>query len=215
MHLLLRRFVKGRKLSAADRFHDPDGEAGFLQDAAFLLRVLQLPVHIVQLDLAELHLPAVLPDKLLQSLRPGVAGKAQVPDAALLLLPEEVFEPVLFRVAVILHRVFVHVVHQIEIEVFDPAAPQLFLKYLRRLQLFYAADILVPRELVRQVPALPVIALQRLADGALRFPPVIGVRRVEIVHAARKGKVRHFIQLFLVDGPVRQHRQAHRPETER
>ena len=106
---------------------------------------------------------------------------------------------------------------QVKIEIIDAAALQLFFKHLCRLQFFHAVDILMPRELVRQVPGLPGISGQGSADGAFGLSVVIGMGSVEVVDACRHRRIYHPVQLRLVDGAgsVREQRQAHCTETER
>ena len=96
-----------------------------------------------------------------------MAGEAKVPYSAVFPLLQKVVKIMLVRIAVIAHRVFVDVMQQIKIEIFDTAALQLLFKYFLRLQFPDAGDILMPGELIRQIPAVPRIARKGLSDGNL------------------------------------------------
>ena len=215
-HLFLDLRRKFCQLAAAHRLHHPHRDAVRAQQIDLLLRVLQLPVHIVQLDLAEFELLAVVIQKARQSVRRRVAGKAQVADAALRLLLLEIGQALVDLLPVIMgQRVFADVVQQVEVEILHPALFQLILKNLLRHHGLDALDVLVAGELVRQVPALARIAPQGCADRVLRFAAVVGVGRIEIVDAGGHGRVHHPVQLRLIDRAVRPERQAHCAEAER
>ena len=82
------------QLSAPDRLHHPDGNVPPGQQLILFLCLLEGPVQIVQLNLAELHVVAADIQTTVQQLHPPVAGKAQMADAALLFLLPEIVQNV-------------------------------------------------------------------------------------------------------------------------
>ena len=132
------------------------------------------------------------------------------------LLLQEVIQTVLLRIAVVRHGLFIDIVQQVEIEVIDAAALQLFFEHLRRLQFLHTVDILVSGELIRQIPGLSGIPGQGPAERPFGFPVVVRMGSVEVVDSGCHRCVHHPVQLRLVNaaGSVRTQRQAHRAETE-
>ena len=157
---------------------------------------------------------AVKIEELLQSRGCGMAGKAQMADAALLLLLKEILHKAVFGMTVVAHGIFVYVVQQIKVKVVHAAALQLFFENILRQQGFYAGDVLVTRELVGQVPAFPGITPERLAQRTLGQAAVIGMGGIVVVDAGRHGRVHHAFKLRLVDAAVGEQRQAHGAEAE-
>ena len=139
-----------------------------------------------------------------------------MPDSPLRLLLQEVVQTVLFGVAVICHGLLINIVQQVEVKVLDTAALQLFFKYLGRLQFLHAMDILMPGELVRQMPGLPGVSGKGSADGAFGLSVVVGMGGVKVVDPGRHRRVHHPVQLGLINGTgsVREQGQAHRAEAE-
>ena len=73
-------------------------------------RVLQRPVDIVELDLAELHVRAVERKEPLKSRGRGMAGKAQVPDSAKALLFFEIIQDAPPGIGIDIIGVFIDIV---------------------------------------------------------------------------------------------------------
>ena len=72
--------------------HDPHGDAPLAQEVDLAAGVLELPVEVVDLKLAELHVLAVRLEEALHTGDVAVGREAQVTDAPRLLLREQVVE---------------------------------------------------------------------------------------------------------------------------
>ena len=206
VELLLTFGVQRRQLAAPDRLHDPQGDAPLLQQLVLLFAVLHGPVQEVELQLAELHLIAVAVQEVRQAGKIGMTGKAQVPDAALLLLLDEIVHDAPTRIVVYMYRVFIHVVQQIEVEVLHLALLQLLLKDVGGI---IGLRHHVAGELGGQIEAVPGILFQAFAHHDLRPVLHIGPRGVVIIHPVFHGVVHHLLGLRRVDLAVFQYRQAH------
>ena len=128
------------------------------------LGVLEGPVDIVELDLAELHVLAVGLQKALHHVVAAVGGKAQVADAALGLLLQQIVQNAVLRVQVGVDVHFADVVKQVEVEIIHSALLQLLFKYL--LYLGHIGQV-IAWKLGGQIKALPGVFLQRPANGQL------------------------------------------------
>ena len=123
--------VRRQSDAAAQRLHDPHGDAALGEHGDLLLAVLERPVQVVDLQLAELHVVAVGVQEALQHVRRAMAGEAQVADAAVLhLLAQVAHRAVLLVVQVRVDVELAHVVHQVEVEVPDLAFAQLLFEDL-------------------------------------------------------------------------------------
>ena len=195
---LLRLFIGQPGQAAAPQgLHDPDGDVPAVELGRLVPGLLEVPVQIVELELAELH---VLPHRVqeLPDHRQGaVGGKAQVADAAVPLLLQQILHHPILGGEVWLHVALVHVVEQIEVEVLHAAAAQLLLKNgLHPV----GPDVvhIVAGELVCQEEALPGIAGQGLAHHHLGLAAVVAVGGVEVVGPPGHGGVHHPVHRGLV-----------------
>ena len=146
------RFLFCRQLAqaaAAQRLHNPNGQAPFLYNRHFALRVLERVIEIVQLQLAKLHVLAIRFQEPTDSLRRSVRRKAQMANAPAFLLFNQVAERAILRVVQILLDVHLaHIVHQVKIEVIHAALAQLLFEDLFR---FAHIRQIVAREFACQV----------------------------------------------------------------
>ena len=78
--------------------HHPDRDIMFFQQLDLCLRVLESPIQIVQLNLAELHVLTVGVQESLHHIIAAMDGKAQVADTAGLPLLHEIFINTVFRI---------------------------------------------------------------------------------------------------------------------
>ena len=189
-----------------------------LENFTLLLGVLESPVKIIELYLAELHLVPAHLQELLKSFGGAVAGKAEVLYAAVRLLLKEVIKVFVLGVAVIAHGVLVDVVQQVEVEVLYPALSELLLKDRFGVELLHTLDDLMSGELIGKIKALPRIARKGLAYGKLGAAAVIGIGRVKVIDPARNGAVDHAVEGLLVDvllSSAGNERETHRAEAER
>ena len=187
--------------AAAQRLHHDDGQPVLSGQLQLELGVLEAVVDVVELDLHELHLIAVLLEEGLHHVVVPVDRKAQVADRALVAQPSEVGHvavgAVLVEVGVDVH--LADVVHQVEVEAVHLAALQLL-----------GEDLLMPApvgavvagELVCQEEALARVLGQAAAHDLLRDAVVVAPGGVEVVHALLDGQVDHLLDGCLVHGGV-------------
>ena len=197
------------QLPAADGLHDPHGNAVLGEQLDLRARVLEPPVEVVQLHLAELHMLAVGVEEALQHVHAAVDRKAQMADAARLFLLEQVRDRAVLGIVEIRVDVeLAHVVRQVEVEVVHLALLELLLE-----DLLHLAEVgqIVAGELVRQVERIARMACERTADHQLGVAAVVAPRGVEVVDAVLERVVDHRRGGGLVDGVVVavDHRQAH------
>ena len=207
--------VERYKNAAAQRLHHPDAQAAVAQPFHLLARFLELPVHVVQLDLAEFHDVAVGAEEPFEGLEIAMHREAQVLDATgAHLLYEERHGAEAVVIEVLLDVELAHVVHQVVIEVLHATAFQLLgeddlvLSEIGRI---------VTRELGRQAIRIAIVAGKGAAHHALRIAPVVAPCGVEVVDAMLHGVVDHLEHSGFVDLVVIavDDRQAHGAEPER
>ena len=189
-----------------------------LENFTLLLGVLESPVKIIELYLAEFHLVPAHLHELLKSFGGAVAGKAEVLYAAVRLLLKEVIKVFVLGVAVIAHGVLVDVVQQVEVEVLYAALFELLLENRLRVELLHALDYLVTRKLIGKIETLPRVAREGLAYGKLRAAAVIGIGCVKIIDSAGNSAVDHAVKRFLIDvllSAAGNERETHRAEAEK
>ena len=97
------------------------GDAPLRQKLVLALGVLQRPVEVVELYLAEFHMLAAGVEKLLCVFNAAVAGKAEVAYLAQFLLPNEEINNAELPVEIVFDGGFVNVVHKVEVEVLNAA----------------------------------------------------------------------------------------------
>ena len=194
------RAVKLCQTAAAKRLHDPDGEVVFLEQLHLGLRVLEMPVDIVQLDLTEFHFLSISLQEALHDVIASMGGEAQVADAAIpFLLPQIVHNAVLFvQIGVDIH--LADVVEQVEIKIFHLAFFQ-----LAREDFLYLRHVgqIIAREFAGQIKALPGMLFQSLTDDRLGMAVVVAPGRIVIVDALRHGVVHHVLCRFHINVRVR------------
>ena len=189
-----------------------------LENFTLLLGVLESPVKIIELYLAELHLVPAHLQELLKSFGGAVAGKAEVLYAAVRLLLKEVIKVLILGVAVVVYGVLVDVMQQVEVEVFHAALFELLLKDRFGVELLHTLDDLMSRKLIGKIKALPRVAREGLAYGKLGAAAVIGIGRVKVIDPARNSTVDHAVELLLIDVLILaagDERKTHRAEAER
>ena len=182
------------------------------EELIFFSGPLQGPVHVVQLNLAELHILAAVVQEFFQSLHLRMAGKTQVLNSAQALLLLEIVQNVPFGVHVDLHGFFVDVVQQVEVEVVHAAFFQLFLKDFGGV--IAIAENLVTGVLGGEVIAVPGVFAQHPAHHPLGLAAMVGIGGVEVIHPGLHGHLRHAGDLRLVDGAVRKTGQPHGPKAQ-
>ena len=144
-----------------------------------------------------------------------VAGEPEVPDASVLFLLHQITEnAVLLIVEIGIDVHFTHIVEEIEVKIGNPQLLKLPLEDLLRLS---PVGRVIPRELGRDMEALPRIAGQSLAQNQLRVLIVVAPGGVVIVDTVLHGRVHHAERSLLIDPAVIsiKHRKAHRAEAER
>ena len=140
-----------------------------------------------------------------------MAGEAQVPDPPPTLLLHKVIHNAPAGIGVGVDGLLVHIVQQVEVEIIHTTLPQLLLEDIGGV---VARSNLMPGVLGGQVPRVPGIVPQHPADDPLRFAPVVGIGRVEVVHAVRHGVGGHGPHLVFVHRAVRLQRQPHGAEAQ-
>ena len=188
------------QLSAAKRLHHPHGNAVLSEQGDLLGILLEVPVDVVELQLAELHLLAVLLEEGTQHGQRTMAGEAQVTDAAGPLLLEQVAHGAKAVVGQIVVNVGLgNVMAEVEVEVLDPALLELLLE-----DLLHLAKIAVgiARELGGQVEAVTRILGERATEHLLGMSAVIAPGGVVVVDALLHGVVDHGSSYRFVDGVV-------------
>ena len=174
--------------AAPEGLHHPHGDVVLVQQVHLFLAVLESPVDVVELQLAELHVLAVGLQEPLEHRHRPVAGEAQVADAAVLLLLHQVVIDAVLGVQVGVDVHLAHVVEQVEVEVVHLALFELFLEDL--LHLGHVGQV-VAGEFVGNVEFLPGIPGQSLAQRQLGVAAVVAPGGVVVVHAAGHGLVHH------------------------
>ena len=179
--------------AAAHRLHHDDGDAILREDFILALRVLKLPVEVVQLNLGEI--PLAVFDDLAQNLRGIVEGEAEMADASgLLFLHQILIDAMLFHGFQVCG---VHGVAQVEVKVLHLAAAELIFKNTFGI----LGGIDHPHRHFRcEMEAFTRILFQSLADEQLGIALVIAVGCVEIIHAALIGEVDDLLCLGTVNG---------------
>ena len=202
------------ELAAAQRLHDPDGDVILLQQLDLRFRVLERPVEVVDLKLAELHILAVGFEEALKHIVMPVAGEAEVADAPIALLLDEVVVNAVLRVEILLDVHLAHVVEQIKIKILHAALCELLLKNFA--DLGHIAEI-VAGELGGEVVDRARIGGQCLADDSLGVPVVIAPSGVKIIHPVLQRVGDHFGDLRGVDilKILAGSRQAHTAQPQR
>ena len=201
-------FTQPGQPSAPEGLHDPHGDVVLLQQLHFLLSPLEGPVDIVELELAELHVLPVGLQEALEHRHGPVTGEAQMADAAVSLLLQQVVQNAVLGVQIGVDVHLTHIVEQVKVEVIHPALLQLLFKDLPHLS--HVAQI-IARELVGQVKCVPWIGGQGLADGQLGIAGVVGPGGVIIIDPPLHGQGYHFLHSGLVHYSVVSvhHGQAH------
>ena len=214
---LQKRLIFGRErrqLAAPQRLHDPDGNVPFFQKFHLVFRVLETPVDIVYLQLAEFHVLPVLVQKPPDDGQGAVRGKAEMADAPVFLLLFQVGENAVALVQIGVDVHLADVVEEVEIEMVRAALFQ-----LRFENLLHFVDVpeIVAGELGGEIKAVPRVCRKNLAHGVFRFAVVIPPGGVEIIDPVPDGIVEHLRRRLFVDLcilPV-QNGQTHRAESER
>ena len=129
---------------------------------------------------------AVCIQKSAQSRQLSVAGKAEVTYPPCRLLLEEIVQYPVFRVEILLDVALADVVEEVEVEVLDAAAFQLFREDFAHLSHVFEV---ISGEFVGQEIALAGIFAVSAADGGLARAVVVAVGCVEVVDAVRVGVV--------------------------
>ena len=211
--LFLRAFVERGEPSAAHRLHHPDGDAALAQERYLVLCALEGPVHVVELDLAELGRGKGV-QKALHGRKASVRRKAEVPDAPRLLLLAEKVDDAVSGVKVTVNVAVAHAVEEVEIEVVHPAALELGRKNFLGL-----GEVLreIAGELCGKIVRFARVFTQNAAHHRFGSSLVIGPGGVVIVHAARHRAAHDGFCLRLVDLSVVavQNGKAHTAETQR
>ena len=138
----------------------------------------------------------MLRQEALHQLQAAVGGEAQMADAALFLLLQEIVDDAPAGVRIRLDGLFVHVMQQVEVKVVHAALFQLLLEN--------GSGIVVAAELVTgvfggQIEAAAVVVLQHTAHDPLGHAAVIGIGSVEIVDAMLHGIADHVRRGLFVD----------------
>ena len=211
MFCLFRR--QSSQLAAAQRLHYPNGNAEIAEPLDLGFRVLKMPIDIVQLHLSEFHAFAVCIQKTLHDVIAAMDGKAEVPNASVCLLPEQVIIDSVLRVQVCADVHFAYIVEEIKVEILHAAALQLFFKNF--LYFGYVCQI-ITGEFIGKIERIPRIGTQRISHHDLRAAVVIPVSRVKIIDAMFDGVCDHFFHSGYVDVGENavDNRQTHRAHTE-
>ena len=191
-----------RQAAALDRLHDDHRDAAPLGQLVALQARLNVGVHVVELNLAEI--PVAIGQHLLEQLVAVVEGEAEMADAALLLLLEQEVDQAVFkrRLPVLL----VDAVQQVKVEVLHLQGPELTLEDL--LRLLQGMDER-QRQLGGQVEALARIPLERAADEFFAGPVVVEIGRVKVIDAGPVRGIEHRHRARFVDCSLRRGRKAH------
>ena len=140
--------------------------------------------------------------------------KAEMADAALGLLPEQIVVDAVLPVKIGVDVHFAYVVEKIKVKIRHAAAPKLFFKNLLHLR---NVRQIIAGEFVGEIEAVARIRGKHPAHHALRTAVVVAVGGVEIVDAVSDGVIDHLLYGGHVD--VGEHpvddRQPHRAHTER
>ncbi len=194
--------------SAPEGLHDPDGDVVLLQQLHLGPGVLEGPVQIVDLELAELNMVPVGLQEAAHHRHTAVGGEAQVPDAAVGFLGGKVSVDAVLGIQVGIDVHFADIVEEVEVEIVHLALFQLGLE-----DLLHPAHVVqvVAWELGGQIEALPGAPGKGPAQGQLGLAAVVAPGGVIVVDAMLHGVVHHLLSGGLVDLGVfpLQHRQTH------
>ncbi len=160
----------------------------FIQKFYLLLRLLELPVHIIKLDLAELHMLAVSFQETLHDIIIPMSGESQMPDPSVLLLLHQILEDTVLLIQIFVYIHLTDIVEQVEIKIRNLTLLKLFLKDF--LHLRHVGKI-ISRELRREIELFTRICTQYLSHDKLRIPAMISPRRIIIVDPVIHGILHH------------------------
>ncbi len=197
------------QLSAPHRLHHPHGDVPLLEQLNLGPGVLEGPVHVIELNLAELHVLPVGVQEPLHDRKGAVDGKAQMADSAVLFLFHQVGEDaVLLVVQVGVDVHLAEVVKQVKIKVIHAALLELPFKNL--LYLGHIGQI-VSGELIREIEAVPGVLGQGLSQRGFRIAGMITPGGVVVIDAVGHGIVHQLLGGGGVNSGVvaLQHGQAH------
>ena len=201
--------------AALHRFHDDHGQAALLAHLVALARLddVALPIHVVDLQLHEIHL-GVRIQHLLQFLGVVVDGEAELLDLALgLLLGAELPQAVLLEAG---REGLAQIVQQVVVEVIHAA--------LRQGGVEHGAGLLgvlgkPGRQLRGDGERFARVALHKgLAKGPFRLAAVVAAGGIEVGEPRVHEDIHELANFVDVDGRgiIRfRQRQAHEPESER
>ncbi len=199
---------KSRQGSALYRLHHHQGHPSLFCQAAALHPRLLLGVHIVNLDLAEIPVPAA--ENLLKSLITVMEGKSQIPDLSLSLHLLQFFhhaQPSHFP-----ETLPVQGVHQVKIYVIRAQ----FLKLLLEYSVHILQSVHIPAgQFCGQVIRISGVLLQHLSHKSLALPAVVGIGCVYVVYSCGQCRIHHLLRLDLINFSLRCHGKPHAPESQK
>ena len=177
------------------------------------LCVLQAPVQIVQLDLAEFHMFAIRVQEPFHDRDAAMGREAEMADAPGFLLLEQMVQDAIFLIQISIDVQFAHIVEQVEIKVFALASFQLPREDL--LHLRHVGQI-ISGKLAGEMISIPRISGQDLSHHALRIAAVVAPGSVEVIDAVCHGVSGHAGRLFFIDLAVSAlQRQTHAAHAQR
>ena len=204
-------FGKVSKSAAAHGFHDPDGDIAFGEELITFLCILECPIQVIELNLAEFHVRAGKIEEVFEMFVAAMGRKPEVFDASESFLFDKVSEYVPLRVAVDIDGGFADVMEEIEVKILDLTFFELFFKNFGRV---IGIGVLVSRVFAGQIIAVSWVFAQNASSDDFGHTAVIGVSRIEVIDAILDGIVEDRRGVVFVDGAVWQCGQAHHTEAE-
>ncbi len=180
----------------------------FREQRRFFLGILEVPVHVVELELAELHMFSIGVQEAPDDFHAAVGREAEMADAAVFFLFQQIVADSVFRVEIGVDIPLVDIVEQVEVEVGRLAFLQLPLEDF--FHLVHVGEV-VAREFAGEIIALSGIPVQIFSGHQLGIAAVVPPCRVEVVDAVLIGIVNHLRGSGFVHFAVfsLQHGQAH------
>ena len=178
------------------------------------LRVLEVPVEVIDLQLAEFHCVPVDREEALNDCTGAVGGEAEMTNASVFLLCCQVVVNPVSRVEILIDVQLADIVDQIEVKILHAAFFKLFLEDL--LDFVHVGQV-VAGKLVGQIKAFPRMSGQGPAQDQLRVAAVVAPGGVVIVDSALHGAGDHFVDQLLIHARIVavDHGQPHGAHAER
>ena len=158
--------------------------------------MLERPVQIVQLQLAEFHIFSIGFEEAAENIRLTMTGESEMADLTFVSFLDQVIVDAIFRIEICINIHFTYVMEKVEIEVIVTGLLQLFredLLYLRHIR------EIIPRELIREIITVARVLPERLAQDDLRVAVMVSECCIKVIDSCVKSLIHHLLCKFHID----------------